>query len=1064
MKPIKLVMNAFGPYKEKAEINFLKLKDKSLFLITGPTGAGKSTIFDAITFALYGKSNLEGKGYERDSKNFKSDFADLDEESYVEFDFEVKNKPYSIKRYPAQEVKKLRGEGFREKSEEAILTYKNHNGDTVIVEKIIEVREEVENIIGLTVEQFRQIMMIPQGQFKKVISSDTKERKEILQKLFDISICSKVQEGLKNRAKEKEREIKSIEKRIDENFNILNKEVYKEENTDENILSRLSFFIDIKNRNETKLDELKAKLKALDIEISKLNQKKGFIEIVNSLIEDRDRKVESLNIELLKENEFDLKEQKVILAEKASLVKEKEQEYINVLEEIKVSEKKVSEVDVEIRNKDFELKFLESQIELGSEERKEKDRLTIEIDRLSNLDESAKQLDSLEQEIKKIEKEISKILTTKDELIKKNSFLEKEIINLEDIEKDIKENNNRKESVAKKLKDIEINNTKLENIDDSFRKRNTIIKEYKSIKGNIEEKEKTIVELEEKFKEIEEVHRDINDKYNKQIIYRLQKELKEDESCPVCGSKTHNNIKRIHLDDLVTEEDLNIVEEELSEVKNRLDKVRTSCIEEKAKCKEIKNNGKDLTEEILKKCEEFGILLEEDEKTSNLKEKYLVYYMNLKQEESRYKKDLKEIVLQGENLEILKNDNRKKEIEFRKNQENLQFLKEERLELSIKCNELSSKYMNEKEKIFDDITIKENFYDAYTKLLEEKKSRFDEIICKIEKEDNKKEELKKTIDEKTGEKMVFIKSIKENKSKESAKKAQYLEEITSCGFENEKSYKENYLEKDIVKKLSEEIQAYKDNIKELNRSVEDLNKRIGNNKTIDIKLLQKDIDESLEEKSKIEDEKNSIMIVNQRIIEYTNKINNDYEKNKLEIEYYEKLKDLSDVANRNNKKNISFEAYVLSTYLDEILEFTNQRFNKMTDGRYKIFRKKNISNRTSESGLDLEVKDYYSSKKRDISTLSGGESFKASLSMALGLSDVVKMYSGGVGLDTIFIDEGFGTLDSESLDMAIDTLIEIQNQGRLVGIISHVEELKERIPDKIIIESGSEGSSLKDFY
>ena len=170
---------------------------------------------------------------------------------------------------------------------------------------------------------------------------------------------------------------------------------------------------------------------------------------------------------------------------------------------------------------------------------------------------------------------------------------------------------------------------------------------------------------------------------------------------------------------------------------------------------------------------------------------------------------------------------------------------------------------------------------------------------------------------------------------------------------------------------------------------------------------------------------------------------------------------VSKLVNGENEKKITLERYILAAYLDDILHAANKRFLKMTNDRYRLLRKTELGDKRVGQGLDLQVFDGYSNKERDITSLSGGEGFKASLSMALGLSDVVQETAGGIQLDTMFIDEGFGTLDDESLESAIDVLSELQGGGRIVGVISHVNELKERIQKKIVVNGDKDGSTAK---
>ena len=203
-------------------------------------------------------------------------------------------------------------------------------------------------------------------------------------------------------------------------------------------------------------------------------------------------------------------------------------------------------------------------------------------------------------------------------------------------------------------------------------------------------------------------------------------------------------------------------------------------------------------------------------------------------------------------------------------------------------------------------------------------------------------------------------------------------------------------------------------------------------------------------------EKQLIFQQNQRIIDELKMI---YEKNQKIFQDYTMYQDLSDYTSGKNPQKISFERYVLSSYFEHILEYANVELKKMSQGRFVLYRKSE-SKGNKQQGLDLSVLDYETGMMRDIQSLSGGESFKAALSLALGLSSMIQSYAGGIELNTLFIDEGFGSLDSESLDQALSVLLELKNDHKIIGIISHVRELKERIPTQIVVEKTNDGSTL----
>ena len=330
----------------------------------------------------------------------------------------------------------------------------------------------------------------------------------------------------------------------------------------------------------------------------------------------------------------------------------------------------------------------------------------------------------------------------------------------------------------------------------------------------------------------------------------------------------------------------------------------------------------------------------------------------------------------------------------------------------------------------------------------------------------------------------------ENKSKELQKvKDRYIEAETKnktinsqlLNYKNDLDINSKYLNNSLENNDFESFENYllfKDKIKNIksNKNVLDLY----NNKVIylkdrvsDLKILTKDkskinmedieseINNNRSRLNEVNIKKGNILLrlkSNVKIFDEVNNISNAILKNEKE---YSIIGNLAKVATGNNKSRITFERYVLAAFLNDILTAANLRLGKMTNGRYILNRTEELERKNKQSGLELEVYDNYTGKSRHVKTLSGGEGFKASLSMALGLSDVVQSYSGGVQLDTMFIDEGFGTLDQESLDSAINCLIDLQKTGRLVGIISHVQELKERIDTRLEVTSSTTGSKTE---
>ncbi len=265
----------------------------------------------------------------------------------------------------------------------------------------------------------------------------------------------------------------------------------------------------------------------------------------------------------------------------------------------------------------------------------------------------------------------------------------------------------------------------------------------------------------------------------------------------------------------------------------------------------------------------------------------------------------------------------------------------------------------------------------------------------------------------------------------------------------------------MVESLEKEVENYNSELKLTKAKHEDIINKTKDIVSMDISTIDEEIKSIQNNKRELESklrDLHSIIDNNKTILKNVENLNIEFKE--IEEEY-KVVGELADLANGKKAPYISFERYILASYFEDIIDAANIRLEKMTGDRFSLIRKTSKSKGAGQKGLELEIYDNYTDSSRDVSSLSGGESFKASLSLALGLSDIVQSNAGGVSLDTMFVDEGFGTLDPQSLDNAIDSLLELQRGGRLVGIISHVEELKERIDAKLEVISTSKGSKVK---
>ena len=895
MKPINIIISAFGPYKDKVIIDFTKLGENGIFLITGDTGAGKTSVFDAISFAVFG----EVSGSNRPIQSIRSDFADPETETFVELEFLHKNKIYKILRNPTYEKPKKKGDGFTKKTADASLEF-----DDKVVTGIKNVDTKIEEILGINAKQFKQIAMLAQGEFLKILFAESKDRTEIFRKIFDTNIYNLIAKKLKEKLKDNEENLKELKNSFTTNT--------------ANILWSVENKVDIsaKDLNEvdiaTVVEVLKSEIKNNEAENIKLQEKILKKEQEINVDEENIKKQEELNIKIKNYNE---------LLKKQIEYKQQEKE----IEELKTKISKNQKAKERIKPKEEKVKNQEEQIQ-----RLEKD--------LENL--NTKIIDGQKKE---------KEHNTKIELVNKIGEIYKEYCNCVEIKDELLEKANR-------LKNIE----KLE------LKKAEQVKEY------------TKIENEYKVMNVDYLEKE--DEFFKEQAGILAEKLEENKPCPVCGSIEHPKIAQKSVS-VLTKQELDVLKKSL---------------ENKQKEKQLKQ------EECIKTNSQINTLVEEFKDDSN--EEF--------------------------NLEKFKNLIRD---EFNKNKEKLEI--NEKM-ISEEYNKLSLNTLVLKE--FDFEKFKDGVIEAIN----------------LEKNELIKDQ---TIQEEKNKQLL------EGKTKLKEYNEEYSKELLNLGFKTEEEYKNVLIADKEIENLQKYVEQFNTNVTVNNTKILEIEKEVKDKQKLDLtetkaKLIK--AKNELEEERKVHIQAKGKLDNNTRIYNLLTENSKELKKKMKDFLIYDELNRTAN-GTLPGKKRIEFEQYVQATYFDMVILEANKRLAKMTENRYWLVRKEEPEKISDKVGLDLEVVDNYNGKKRDVKSLSGGEAFKAALSLALGLSDVIQSYSGGVVIDTLFIDEGFGSLDTESREQAINTLSLLIDNNKLIGIISHVTELKERIDKKIIVTKTNDGSKIE---
>ena len=901
MKPIRLVMNAFGPYAGRVEIDFEKLISDGLFLISGDTGAGKTTIFDAITYALYGESS----GGIRKESMVRSDFVDEGTETFVELTFIHNGKKYVVRRSPKYLRRYKRGDGFKEEAARAVLTYE----DGKCIEKCLEVTRIIsDEILSLNCSQWRQIAMIAQGTFMKLLTGDTKERKEVLEKLFDTKNYRAIQIELSSKNKETYGKLQDCRKKILQ----FEKGIVTEGNGESIEIQEL---INDENVHNTRL-----LINRINENISKWE------ELLNNQLKNNLKQVETSLLET---------ENKLLEAERIN----KEIDTYNALLKIK-SELNDKKESIDLLRKDIEIitKAVKFVNPIYIEYEKEKKGL-IKIE---------KSISTIENDLLKLKKKGKSIDIDGFDADSVQGEKEKCIAAIEILEND-------------KQFFYNILNKKLKNLYDDENSLIALRKEFLNV-------EEEYIQTESKFKNAE-------NKYFASQAGILAKRLEEGIPCPVCGSLTHPNKAELS-EDVLDVHDLEILQK----------KVEKKYNERNGLSEKIATFNAGLEADLMSIDES---LKSKDVEFSEIDKNQHAEAIELYKKISKHEISKIEEKIESQSLKLGKIEKVSKQIKQLQD-----------IELKITKNEASLK------------VHKDNYVDT--------KNSCDSIYNR------------------------------------------YLSELSNNSFENEEDFLKSLEKQKELDSMEKAVRLYDNKTIEVDAKLSRYDREVLSLKHIDTLEIE-------ENKKNLTAKKEEI---DKKIIEYSYFVTNNktclqnisggYEEYVILEKEYQITKELSGVANGNleGKAKQEFVTYVLAYHFEKILQMANIRLNKMSNGRYEFLRPDYAINLQSAAGLDLEVFDTYTGKCRSAKTLSGGESFKASLALALGLSEVVSNRAGGVQIETLFIDEGFGSLDSESLEQAIGVLNDLKEGNRLIGIISHVNELKEKINNKIVIKKGSNGSSL----
>lgn len=1056
MKPLKIRMTAFGPYSKTTVIDFENFDSQGLFLISGDTGSGKTTIFDGISYALFDRTS----GVSRGTGSIRSDFATQDSFTEVILTFSHKEKIYKIRRYPEQLRKGKRSDKLVQQKKGVHLTMP----DGKEVDSLSEVQSIIVDILGgLGYEQFKQISMIAQGEFLDLLLADNDKRNDILQRVFNTEFYKKVADSLR----QKESQLRRVNEDI--TLSILNYISDIHHNTESEFCSHLESLIESQNVHNT--EEIIEVLK----QFIKEEEREG--KVLKSQIEKLSKEQERLYKEEEKGVSLNRDLEEVIRVEKEQkTLIEKEPEIKKLKEKASLAQYALSNIkpyEEDKKRKEERKEQLELRIE---EVKSKKEELTTKLDDAKKKYEEEKARESIREELsivingieKSLEKykRLSELEITKNEIIQKKEKNKKETEALALTEKGYKDELDKLSEEIATLQDSPIDYLKCNsNLEKEVENKNKVEKLCIDINNLFFLKDKAGNSF-HSYKEKEEKYNDVNNRYEReqQAFLRgqagiLAKELKLNEPCPVCGSKEHPQPANI-LKEVPTEAKLEELKDKRNQALLSLQQASTTAGEDRKEYNTRLHSFIATLSEVDQKMEVSELeLLKEVEDEIDLKpinERIKSYVKITNHKVGELKEELQELKIKKNKLE--KNIKWQEELDFEwnKTKEELLNQKEEHLNLKNKIESILSEIRLVKEELeYDSLNQAKDIIKEKKEQLQTLKQQFKEAEDTYHKAVSNLNSISELLVENKNQYKGILEEIEKCTDT-------YLLKIKESPIKDEKTYHLSLLSQEEINRINKKYSDFHVEKEKNQDRLAGLKEKTKGKTKVDLEQLGEDLKEIGGQKAALEESYNHISARYSNNKGIRNKLKTLNEKRLEKNREYLNVSTLSKTANGRleGKQKITFETYVQATYFIQIINQANKRFYEMSGKRYKLLRKEDGGKR-SYTGLELNVFDTWTGKIRDVKSLSGGESFMAALSLALGFSDIIQGFAGGIEIDTLFIDEGFGTLDSNSLEQAIATLSSLTTGNRLVGIISHVDELKEKIPNQIIVKKDIGGSYIQ---
>ncbi len=986
MKPLFLTLQAFGPFAKRQQIDFTLFEQSGIFLLTGPTGAGKTTLFDAISFALFGAPS----GDTRESYSLKSQYADDEVVCSVSFSFEIGGRRYTVSRTPKQDRLSKRTHDTRTVPESAELS-----GDEKPLSGVPAVNARLRQLLGMDREQFRQIVMLAQGDFMRLLQSKSSEKEAIFRKIFSTGRFSRFTERLREQAL-------SLKREREQNVQLLLG------------AARSAAFEDMKPLEEALAGEFPNISLLQSLLRGQIDADENRFSLLEEQLARLERQLQALDPEAAKSllKQFSLREQLIL--------------QLKAYEQAHPAREALAE---RIRRGE-EAQHLEPQALHRRHAQEDRDKLQKKQQDTATQHRQAEE--ALGRAVK-AEQEVPALRTRAEELSKESAQLDTLLSQLKRREELAVQRAGAQKALARSQQH--------EKLIERLQERAALKEQQQQLSLQTEccrtalAQQQAAQEAARQFADSDFKYRQSYNDFLDAQAGLLALHLQTGRPCPVCGSTEHPSpapkpsqpVGRQQLERLQKKR-----EGDLAAAKNA----------EAAFAAALKELSEKLPDDISLSLSEKAPLAELLERLTESARELDTQYQQAQQQ-----------------ISVLSDPSRLQQPRYF----DPKYLGQSRLEMAAKCAQ-------EKEAIAA-LLREEEALDASLSGLQS----LSELQTKREELDRQRKDFLELAEKLSGERFALAGRV-QALSEQAAQNAEALKSAEKELLQSEEAYQnallkscfsgeEDYL---LARMPPDELAGQRRSLLEEQRREEQLSSQLS--------LLKEQLkDRQPPDLGEMEKRRQALLQQRQALFRGRDEASARLAQNRSANERiallaekglkldaaFQDIGALANIAGGSNPQKLTFERYVLGRYLEDIIRVANPHLRRMSQGRYTFLRREGRASYISTTGLELEVLDSYTGKTRLVGTLSGGESFQASLALALGMADVVSFSCGNLFIDALFIDEGFGTLDSSALESAVATLLSLRQNGRMIGIISHVSELQNMISGKIIITPSPEGSRLR---